>query len=129
MTVNRAAHRHGIPIRPAGVISHPEMVRTLGTDIPRDIRRAVEGGLHGWQRLHRFQQTMGFPTIEQAAQHLGAHQAALVRQLQRLERDIGAQLSHRATHTLPLRPTRRGAALLKALDQPAVRALIQYRSG
>jgi TniQ/Bacterial regulatory helix-turn-helix protein, lysR family len=123
MTVNRAAHRHGIPIRPAGVTSHPEMVRTLDPSIPTDIRRAVEGGLWGWQRLHRFQQAMAFPTIEQAAGHLGAHQSALVKQLQRLERDIGAQLYHRATHTVPLRPTRRGAALLKALDQPAIRAL------
>ena len=125
MTVNRAAHRYQILIRPAGVTSHPQMLRTLDGHIPSDIRRAVEGGLYGWQRLHRFQQAMGFPTIKQAAQHLGAHQAALVRQLQRLERDIGAQLYHRATQTLPLRPTRRGAALLDALDQPAVRALIQ----
>lgn len=73
----------------------------------------------------RFQQAMGFPTIEEAADHLGAHQVALVRQLQRLERDIGAQLYHRAVRAQPLRPTRRGAALLKALDQPAVRALVQ----
>jgi hypothetical protein len=125
MTVNRAAHRYRIPIRRAGVTSHPEMLRTLDTTIPRDIRRAVEGGLWGWQRLHRFQQTMGFETIEDAADHLGAHQSTLVRQLQRLERDIGAQLYHRAAWALPLRPTRRGAALLDALDQPAVRALIQ----
>jgi hypothetical protein len=129
MTVNRAAHRYRIPIRPAGVTSHPQMLRTLEDYVPSNIRRAVEGGLWGWQRLHRFQQTMAFPTIEQAAQHLGAHQAALVRQLQRLERDIGAQLYHRATHTAPLRPTRRGAALLEALDQPAVSALIHEQIG
>jgi hypothetical protein len=125
MTVNRAAHRYRIPIRPAGVTSHPEMLRTLDPNIPRDIRRAVEGGLWGWQRLRRFQQAMGFPTIEEAADHLGVHQATLVRQLQRLERDIGAQLYHRAVRAQPLRPTRRGAALLNALDQPAVRALVQ----
>lgn len=125
MTVNRAAHRYRIPIRPAGVTSHPQMLRTLDTTIPRDIRRAVEGGLWGWQRLHRFQQAMVFETIEEAADHLGAHQATLIRQLQRLERDIGAQLYHRAARALPLRPTRRGAALLDALDQSAVRALIQ----
>jgi hypothetical protein len=125
MTVNRAAHRHGIAIRPAGVTSRPEMVRTLDTSVPSDIRRAVEGGLRGWQRLHRFQQAMAFPTIEEAADHLGAHQSALVRQLQRLERDIGARLYQRATRSRALRPTRRGAALLKALDRPAVRALIQ----
>ncbi len=124
MTVNRAGHRYRIPIRPAGVTSHPEMVRTLGPSIPRDIRRAVEGGLWGWQRLHRFQQAMGFPTIEAAADHLGAHQSALVKQLQRLERDIGAQLYHRAVRARPLRPTRRGAALLDALARPDIRAML-----
>jgi len=129
MTVNRAAHRHGIPIRPAGVTSHSQMVRTLGDHIPKDIRRAVEGSLWGWQRLYRFQQAMTFPTIEAAADHLGAHQSALVRQLQRLERDIGAQLYQRATHTQPLRPTRRGAALLNALARPNMRTLLVSRQG
>jgi hypothetical protein len=124
MTVNRAAHRYRVPIRPAGVPSHPEMVRTLDTSIPRDIRRAVEGGLWGWQRLDRFRQTMSFPIIEEAADHLGAHQSTLVRQLQRLERDIGAQLYHRAARALPLRPTRRGAALLDALARPDIHALL-----
>ncbi len=68
---------------------------------PQEIRRAVEGGLWGWQRLHRFQQAMAFPTIEEAADHLGAHRSTLVRQVQRLERDIGAQLYHRAARPYP----------------------------
>jgi hypothetical protein len=129
MTVNRAARRYGIPIRPTGVTSHPQMVRTLDASIPRDIRRAVEGGLGGWQRLHRFQTAMTFPTIEAAADHLGAHQSALVRQLQRLERDIGAQLYKRATLARPLRPTSRGAALLNALARPDIRALLASQPG
>jgi hypothetical protein len=124
MTVNRAAHRYQIPIRPAGVTSHPEMLRTLGGHIPKDVRRAVEDGLWGWQRLHRFKQAMGFETIEEAADYLGTHQATLVRQLQRLERDIGAQLYHRAARARPLWPTRRGAALLDALARPDIRAML-----
>jgi hypothetical protein len=52
-----------------------------------------------------------------------------VRQLHRLETDIGAQLYHRAAHggpTIhePQRPTPRGAALLKALNRADVRALL-----
>ena len=58
---------------------------------------------------------MGFPTIEAATQHLGAHQAALVRQLQRLERDIGAQLYHRATPMAPPRSPGRSRALASGL--------------
>jgi DNA-binding transcriptional LysR family regulator len=64
---------------------------------------------------------MTFPTIEAAANHLGAHQAALVRQFQRLESDIGTQLFHRSTPTTPMHPTHRGKALLRALDQPHIR--------
>lgn len=125
MTVIRAAHRYGIPTRPADGTSHPDMIKTLDKSLPRDIRRAVEGSRHGWQRLHRFEITMGLPTIEQAAAHLGADQAALVRQLQRLENDIGAQLFHRSTPTKSMRPTRRGTSLLQKLTHPDIRYLTQ----
>jgi hypothetical protein len=125
MTVNRALHRHSIPIRPAGITSHPQMVRTLDPRLPRDIQRAVEGGLGGWQRLHRFQAAMTFPTIRAAANHLGIYQSALVRQLQRLERDLATQLYQRATPTQAMRPTRRGTTLLNALARPDVHTLLQ----
>lgn len=72
MTVNRAAHRFGISVRPAGVASHEDMLQHLDQDIPSDIRRAVEGGRYGWQRLHRFEIAMSLPTIEQTANHIGA---------------------------------------------------------
>jgi hypothetical protein len=123
MTVIAAARRYGIPSRPPGVHSRPEMITRLGADIPRDIRRAVEGGLKGWHRLHRFQIAMTFPTIQAAAAHLGAHQSALVHQFRRLERDIGAKLYYPSTPHQPMRPTPRGAALLKALTQPEIHDL------
>lgn len=103
-------------------------MRPLDESVPADVRHAVEGGLAGWQRLHRFDVAMRFPTIQAAAEYLGADQAALVRQLHRLERDVGARLYHRARHGGAIlhaaqRPTRRGTALLKALDRADVRAL------
>jgi|GEM_PF-953381 len=123
VTVIAAARRHGISSRPPGVHSRPEMITTLSPDIPADIRRAVEGGLHGWHRLRRFQAAMAFPTIHAAATHLGAHQSALIHQFHRLERDIGGQLYHRSAPGRPMRPTERGTALLQALNQPSVRAI------
>jgi hypothetical protein len=99
------------------------MITTLGEDIPPDIRRAVEGSLHGWQRLHRFREAMACPAIGTAARQIGAHPSALIHQFQRLERDIGATLYHRSSPGHPMRPTARGNALLQALDHPAVRAL------
>ena len=103
--------------------SRPEMITRLGEDIPGDIRRAVEGSLQGWHRLHHFQAAMTFPIIQAAATHLGAHQSALVHQFRRLERDIGAALYHPSTPRCPMRPTQRGAALLHALAQPEIRDL------
>jgi hypothetical protein len=123
MTVIAAARRHGIPSRPPGVHSRPEMITRLNAEIPRDIRRAVEGGLKGWHRLRRFQIAMAFPTIEAAAARLGTHQSALVHQFKRLERDIGGKLYHRSTPRQPMRATPRGAALLHALDRSDIRAL------
>lgn len=85
-----------------------------------DIHRAVHGGLHGWRRLHRFQATMAFTTIEEAAECLGIDQATLINQLKRLRADIGDPLYIRATTKRPMRPTPRGRALLRALRRPNV---------
>jgi DNA-binding transcriptional ArsR family regulator len=123
MTVIAAARRHGIPSRPQGVHSHPEMLTKLPGNVPRDIRRAVEGGLKGWHRLRRFQIAMTCPTIEAAATHLRTHQSALIHQFRRLERDISAPLYQPSAPGQPMRPTRRGAALLAALARPDIQAL------
>lgn len=128
MTVYDAARRYGITSRAPGVHSFPQMITKLGKDTPGDVRRAVEGGLQGWHRLRRFQIAMTFPTINGAAHSLGTHQSALVHQFRRLERDIGAKLYCRATRRQAMRPTRRGAALLRALGQPDVRALFDAQA-
>lgn len=120
MTVTRCARDYGIPARPQGVASHPHMLTKLDTGFHPDIRRAVHGGLHGWQRLHRFQAVMGFTTTDEAAECLGVDQGTLVRQLHRLRDDIGNPLYIRATIKRPMRPTPRGQALLRALKDPRV---------
>lgn len=63
-------------------------------------------------------------TLKAATEHLGAHPTALVTQCQRLERDIGAPLYHRATPGRPLRPTSQGRSLLQVLRQPDIRHLL-----
>jgi DNA-binding PadR family transcriptional regulator len=124
MVVNRAMHQHGIAVRPSGVHSNPHMVAVLGDHIPQDIRSAVQGGLHGWHRLQRFQAAMPFPSLQAAATHLSAHQNTLVTQFQRLERDIGGQLFHRTAFGRPQHPTQRGLALLHALEQDEIKTLM-----
>ena len=124
-TVIAAARRHHIPSRPPGVHSRPEMITALSPRVPGCIRCAVEGGLHGWLRLQRFQAAMTHPTINAAAAHLGVDQATLIRQFIRLEHDTGGPLYYRSTKSQPIRPTRRGTVLLKALQRPDVAALMR----
>ena len=94
-----------------------------GGQTPGDIRRAIQAGRAGWQRLRRFQIAMAYPTIAAAAASLRIYPSALSHQLRRLERDIGAKLYQPATTRRPWQPTRRGAALLTALARPDVQAL------
>ncbi|MEU4347054.1 TniQ family protein [Streptomyces sp. NPDC023838] len=124
-TVRRRLKQLGIPRRPAGVHSQQVMILKLDRRLPLDIRNAVEGGLHGWQRLHRFQITMAFPSLETAAAYLNTHQGSLVNQFQRLEHDIGALLFHRSAFGKPQRPTARGKAILRHLDKAHVQALMR----
>jgi hypothetical protein len=121
-TVIAAARRHGIVVRPPGVHSTSAMTTRLPPGIPPDIRSAVEGSIHGWQRLDRFRSAMNYPTVTAAADHLAVDQGTLVRQFRRLEQDIDAQLYHRGARGKPVRPTDRGAALIRNLDRADVRA-------
>jgi len=129
MTVNRALEQLGIPRRPAGVESHPQKLVRIDRRYPADIRAAVEGALHGWHRLNRFQIAMAFPSLETAAQYLSVHQSSLVHQFQRLEADIGDALFVRGAFGRRHRPTARGRALLNALDRPHINALLRTALG
>ncbi|MFF3154147.1 TniQ family protein [Streptomyces sp. NPDC057910] len=123
-TVRRRLQYYEIPLRPQGVHSRTVMTAKLDKSIPRDIRAVAEGTLHGWLRLHRFQITMAFPNLESAAEYLGSHQSALVTQFQRLESDHGHALFHRSGFGRPQRPTAHGRAVLRALNNPQVQALM-----
>ncbi|MEV7929211.1 TniQ family protein [Kitasatospora sp. NPDC088779] len=124
MTVNLALHRFAIAPRPSGVHSSPQMINRLDGRLAADIRAAVEGSLQGWQRLHRFQIAMAFPTLKAAAAHLGIKPETLVVQFQRLEQDIGATLFHRATPATAQKPTERGRRLLNYLAKNHIRSLM-----
>jgi len=88
-TVRRYRRNYGIPGRPTG--GHGYVITYLNhPDLPRDIRRAVEGQRTGWQRLRRFQQMVAYPSMNSAAQALDLHTQNLNLQIQRLEADIGA---------------------------------------
>ena len=61
---------------------------------------------------------MTYPVLGEAAHALGVSASTLIDQLRRLERDVGAQLFHRANPaSKPQQPTRRGAELLTAYAQ------------
>lgn len=121
MTVNNALHRLGLTPRPSGVHSSPQMMNRLNGRLSPDLRAAVDGSLRGWQRLHRFQIAMAFPTLSAAARHLGINPPTLVVQFQRLEDDIGAELFHRSAPGRPQQPTKRGRRLLDYLTKEHIR--------
>jgi DNA-binding MarR family transcriptional regulator len=98
------------------------MLATLDRRISPDIRAAVEGTLHGWKRLRRFQVAMAFPTLNEATAYLGLPASGLVAQLQRLEADIGEPFFNRSTVARPHAPTPRGRKLLAALERPPTAA-------
>jgi DNA-binding MarR family transcriptional regulator len=129
MTCNKAIHRLGIPMRAPGVHARPEMVATLPADIPDDIRAAVENGLGGWDRLHRYATAMLFPSLSAAGRFLGIKPETLSTQIARLEHDIGHRLLHRSAPGRPQHPTPAGQALLDAIEQPNVHTLMAKALG
>lgn len=121
-TIRRRLQRLGIALRPQGVHSRTVMTAKLDRSVPRDVRAAVEGTLHGWLRLHRFQIAMAFPNLTTASTYLRAHHNALTTQFQQLEATIGRPLYRRSVQTTPQQPTKRGQSLLRHLQRPDVRA-------
>ncbi|MER7911312.1 TniQ family protein [Streptomyces sp. NPDC096068] len=132
-TTNNVVIRHledlGIPRRPFSARSLTALNAKLDESVPPDIRAAVEGTLHGWLRLRRFQISMTFPTISSAAQHLGLVSSALTTQFHQLEQAIGTQLFHRSVRHSPQQPTVRGATLLHDLRQSQIEELMQNALG
>ncbi len=79
-TVRRHRERLGIPARPTGSAGRAVQTRRH-PDLPADIRHAVEGKRHGWQRLRRFQQLASHSSVDAAAHALGLHHQNLFLQI------------------------------------------------
>ncbi len=62
------------------------------------VRAAVEGTLHGWQRLSRFQAAIAYPTMKAAATALGLHVTALT------GKDPAPRIRHQRSALPPRRP-------------------------
>jgi len=107
----------GFPLRDSGD-GRREMHTPIDAAHSPIVRAAVEGTLHGWQRLSRFQAAIAYPTMKAAATALGLHVTALTVEIQRLESDTSGRLYHRAVHAKPQRPTRHGQTLLADLEEP-----------
>lgn len=112
----RWAKTHHIPLRPRGGGSHNQVRVTLdqANSAPRILRPALTG--HGaWDRLHRFAATAQHPTIGAAATALGLNPSTLVKQINRLERDLGGQLLTRAERGQPMLLTPLGRKVIAAI--------------
>ncbi|WP_239074857.1 LysR family transcriptional regulator [Streptomyces sp. SID10853] len=127
--VRRRLDHLGVPRRLFGVHSWPIMNRKLDSSVPVDIRKVTEGNLHGWLRLRRFQILMVFPTLTTAATYLKVRPSALTGQFNRLEVDLGAELFHRSVRHAAQHPTRRGASLLRDMNDLQVQDLMREALG
>ncbi|WP_410646992.1 LysR family transcriptional regulator [Amycolatopsis sp. cmx-4-54] len=114
--MRRWAGKHDIPLRPHGGGSHNEVRRTLdqATTAPRALRPALTG-TGAWTRLHRFAATADHPTLTTAASALDIDLSTLLRQINRLEHDLGGQLLTRAERNQPLQVTPIGRRIITAL--------------
>jgi hypothetical protein len=122
-TVRRNLIRFNIARRPQGFAGMPSHGRTH-PDLPQEIRRAVEGPPHGWLRLRRFQQIIGYPSINVASRAIKVSAATLTAQIAKLEADIGKSLLNRGRPRHPMTPTEDGHALLAMLGHPRAAELL-----
>jgi DNA-binding transcriptional LysR family regulator len=70
---------------------------------------------YAWERLNRFAAAISYQTLSDAAGHLGILKSTLVKQVSRLERDIGGALLERAERGRPMKPTLLGERVIAAL--------------
>lgn len=122
-TIRRHRKNLNLPSRSTGSMGHV-VTHLRHPQLPKEIRLAVEGQRHGWQRLRRFQQIQPYHSMNTAAQGLDVHTSNLNLQIQRLETDLGKKLLNRGHRYQPMTPTKHGQRLLDQLDQPNVRELL-----
>ena len=115
-TISRLLHRHRVPVRPAGIVSHQQNL-TAGDGFPEPLASAVHGR-GGADRVRRFQVYARTRSLTAGAKRLAVQHHALTVQLDKLEQACEAKLLERITHEQrPQRPTALGQTLLSQADQ------------
>ncbi|MEU4209857.1 LysR family transcriptional regulator [Streptomyces sp. NPDC026206] len=116
-TLARWAREYGIPLRSRGGMSHGRALKSILDDqaIPPILKPAT-GTPGAGLRLARFAAATRYPSIRSAAHGVGLHSNNLVEQINRLERDLGAQLLHRAQRNRAMRLTEIGEQVLEAIQ-------------
>jgi hypothetical protein len=106
-----------IPRRSRGGAGHEQAIqirRDRGT-VPAKLRPAMTG-TRAWKRLHAFATLAQHPNYDAAATALGCHRTTLRDYVLRLEEELGTALIDRAQATRPLRLTKAGRNLLRAIE-------------
>ena len=115
--LKKFAHEHGIPLRPRSGpegFAHLDAPGLHPSRVPEPLRSALTGQ-DPRQRLHRFVFLAEQPSLNQAAQLLGAHQSTLTQQIQQLPAD------RRSTKTPACSPARLRAVWRPGTTPPAMR--------
>jgi hypothetical protein len=109
----RWAKTHAIPMRGRGGGSHSSALaaESVAAEAPELIRPAL-AGIGGRERLERFAAATRYPTLTVAADRLGVGQAALVTQINRIERELDTRLLVRAERGHPMQLTDDGAQVV-----------------
>jgi hypothetical protein len=112
----RWAKTHAIPMRGRGGPCHSATLaaQRAVAEAPELIRPAL-AGIGGWERLQRFAAASSYATLGGAAEALGFGKAALVTQINRLERELDKKLLHRAERGRPMELTEDGARVVAAV--------------
>lgn len=114
--IARWAKVHNIPLRQRGGPSHRATLAAERTaDRAPSILKPALTGIGGWERLQRFAESSTFATLTAAAHELHLNQFTLVNQINRIERDLGMKLFERAERGRPMRLTKTGEAVLRAI--------------
>lgn len=116
--VARYAKSFGILLRSRGGASHRGTIELerLINDEPDCLRPALVG-VGGRERLRRFLVATQHATMTDAARALGTKQGALTLQIQRIERELGAELFTRAVRGRPMEVTATGAEVARAVEK------------
>ncbi|MCW2688242.1 MAG: Bacterial regulatory helix-turn-helix protein lysR family, partial [Mycobacterium sp.] len=112
----RWAKTYAIPMRGRGGPSHTASLaaQCAVAEAPELIRPAL-AGIGGWERLQRFAAASRYATLGGAAEALGVGKAALVTQINRIERELDKKLLHRAERGRPMELTEDGARVAAAV--------------